>query len=250
MRRIRLVVIALLCFLFTTCAKPVDIRIALAANLLPAFEKIQEEFEKDSGQKIALSTASSGALYAQIQHGAPFDLFISANEIYPQKLHADGIGKQSPQILAYGQLMFWASKPINTDSLAAHLMSEETHRIAIPDPELAPYGAAAQTWLQSQGLWEGIKAQLIIGNNVSHTNQVIRSGSVDIAFTSASAMYWANLDQVGNWYYLKGAGAISQTYLVLKNHVKIQSFLRYLKSEKVAEILSESGFLMKLDREI
>ncbi len=234
----------LVCLLLSACTfgSKSSLRIAVAANLLPPMEAIQRAYEAQTGQKIAISLGSSGALNAQIRNGAPFDLYLAADEAFPRQLYAEGIGEEPPTIFAWGQLMFWSSGAVPPDSLPQLLRRIGPGRLALPAPELAPYGAAAQAWLQSQGLWEGCKDHLILGNNVSHTNQIIRSGAVDYAFTAASARYWGGLGEVGHWSPLPDAGLIPHALLILKEGEAVREFVDFLRSEVGAGILGEFGY--------
>lgn len=218
------------------------LRVAIAANLTPPMEAIQAAYEAKSGIRVELSSGSSGALSAQIRNGAPFDLYLSANELYPQQLFAEGIGEEPPRIFARGQLVFWSAAPMEADSIAERLLQLGDKRLALPDPELAPYGAAAKTWLQSQGLWDKLSDRLIIGNNISHTNQIIKSGAVEVAFTAASARYWSSLEKEGHWLAVSGIAPIPHAMLLLSDREAVSSFASYLQSAEAASIFERFGY--------
>lgn len=239
--------ITIICFfLFVSCtpSKP-TLRLAIAANLMPPIEAITQAYEAQTGHQIEISAASSGALNAQIRNGAPFDIFLSANEQFPQQLFAEGIGEELPFVFAFGQLMLWSKAEMPADSLEAFLRKITSQKLAMPDPELAPYGAAAKAWMQSHALWEKLSPNLIIGNNISHTNQIIRSGSVDFAFTAASARYWGNLGEQGHWSLVPGVKAIPHSLLLLNKKEEGKRFVEFLNSEVGLEIWEMYGYIRR-----
>jgi len=140
-------------------------------------------------------------------------------------------------------LMLWSSQQISPDSLVTALLELKSRRLALPDPELAPYGAAAKAWLQTKSLWHTLSAKLIIGNNISHTNQIIRSGSVEIAFTAASARHWGTLGEQGHWYIVPDVKPIPHSLLILSQKEDVKHFVDFLKSKKAAEIFEKYGYI-------
>jgi molybdate transport system substrate-binding protein len=212
---------------------------------MPPIEAITQAYEAQTGHLVEISAASSGALNAQIRNGAPFDIYLSANEEFPLQLFAEGIGEEPPFVFASGQLMLWSKKKIPADSLEAFLRKITSQKLAMPDPELAPYGAAAKGWMQSYGLWEKLSPNLIIGNNISHTNQIIRSGSVDYAFTAASARFWGKIGEEGFWNLVTGVKAIPHSLLLLTDKEEGKRFVEFLNSEVGLRILEMYGYIRR-----
>lgn len=243
---IRLLLGCGLMFLLACNSNTPTLRLAVAANLVPPLEAIQKSYKAKAGVNLEISAASSGALNAQIRNGAPFDMYLSANKKYPRELYKEGIGKGEPLIFTFGQLMLWSREELKQDSLAPLLSEIQNKRLALPDPDLAPYGLSAMRWLRSQKLWDVWQGQLIIGNNISHTNQIIRSGSVDFAFTAASARHWGTLGELGYWYEVPDVKAIPHSLLILKNSPETSDFVNYLQSKEAALILMDFGYLRAL----
>jgi molybdate transport system substrate-binding protein len=243
---IRLLLGACLMLLLACNSDTPTLRLAVAANLVPPLEAIQQSYQAQTGVSIEISAASSGALNAQIRNGAPFDIYLSANKKYPRELKREGIGKGEPLIFTFGKLMLWSKKQLSPDSLTVPLTEIQNKRLALPDPDLAPYGLSAMRWLKAQQLWSSWQSQLIIGNNISHTNQIIRSGSVDFAFTAASARHWGTLGELGYWYEVPDVKAIPHSLLILNESPEIRAFVTFLQSKEAADILMDFGYLRAL----
>jgi molybdate transport system substrate-binding protein len=202
------------------------IRVAVAASLLPPMDEIKSVFEAINPQiKIELIGASSGKLAAQIQNGAPFHLFLSADTEYPKQLADGGFAEGAPVEWGSGSLVVWSKQEIGT-SVDDFLKSEKVKRIAIAQPELAPYGAAAYQWLQQKKLLTEIGKKMIYVESIGKVNQHIYSGTVDIAFTSLSSKVSKELDAKGKWIVLKDVAPIKHGAVLL----------RYGKSEEKAAV--------------
>lgn len=161
--------------------------IATAANMQQAMEEIAQAFETETGISVDVSSSSSGTLTNQIKQGAPFDLFVSANMRYPNKLFEEGLAVDPPEVYAYGTLVLCSSTMSEIFGIEELLIDEIT-TIAIPNPETAPYGIAATEAITNFGIDESIKHKIIYGESVGQVNQYIMTGNADIGFTSASVM--------------------------------------------------------------
>lgn len=163
-------------------ATPV-IRVAVAANFAAPLEKLLPEFEAANGIETQVIVGSSGALFAQIQHGAPYDLFLSADSIRPQALVSAGRVSDA-QVFTYaiGRLALVG----NVNSINDPVLLKPSTRVAIAEPDIAPYGRAARELLQQAGLWELLSGSLIRGSNIQQTLQFWQTGNVDVAFIAAS----------------------------------------------------------------
>ena len=170
------------------------LRAAVASNFAASAKKLSAPFEQEYHLKIHWISGASGALYQQIRHGAPFDLFFSADRDHPQRLVEKGFIK--PQTLtpyAIGQLAIYSAKHsslnvqsiINRDIASKSITSK---RIAIANPITAPYGKAAQIWLEQHGLWQQYRSKAIVGNNVNQTFQQTHSGAVDWGLVAVSQL--------------------------------------------------------------
>ncbi len=168
------------------------IRVAAAASLNGALDEIAKSYEAvHPGQKLQISYGASGSLTALIRQGAPFDLFLAADMDYPVKAAE---GRTAGPVFAYtrGRLVLWVRKGLGLDpansalGVLAILKDARVARIALANPKLAPYGAAAESTLRNAGLWEPLQAKLVFGNNIAQTAQYALLDSVDAAFLAAS----------------------------------------------------------------
>lgn len=208
-------------------------------------QEILQAFEHQGGPHIQMSTASSGVLATQIQHGAPFHAFLSANEFYPQRLVAAGLTQGEPRSLVSGQLILWSKRPLE-GPLSDVLTSPDKRRMAIAHPELAPYGTAATHWLQDQHLAELWEKHLVFGENVGQVNQYIRSNSVDLALTARSASLSKELAKHGHWS-MPLAGTehwLPQVWVRLQDApAAVHELEQFLDSEVAQSILGRYGYL-------
>ena len=167
-----------------------EITIAAASDLNFAFKDLVAEFEKTSGHHVKLSLGSSGNFYAQIQNGAPFDLYFSADIGYPKKLVEAGLA-DGATLLVYsrGHLVLWVPKgsPIPVEQLGMKaLLHPAAKKVAIANPRHAPYGRAAEAALSSLGLLEAVRPRLVFGENIGQTAQFVQTGAADIGILALS----------------------------------------------------------------
>ncbi|ETX10677.1 hypothetical protein MUS1_13920 [Marinomonas ushuaiensis DSM 15871] len=161
------------------------LHLAVASNFIAPIQHLSKVFEKETGHTITLSFGSSGKLFAQIKHGAPYDIFLSADLIKPQTLIDDQVAKpESLVIYAKGQLALWSRTTKPLDSLEETLLS--TKRIAIANPKLAPYGKAAEESLRHLSLWDKVQHKLVRGENIGQTYQFVYSKNADVGFVALS----------------------------------------------------------------
>ena len=237
--------------LFYGCQTKRTLKIAVAANTQYAMEDIANEFEKAYGIEVDLIVGSSGKLTAQIEQGAPFDIFIAADTKYPDYLFKKGLVNDSASIYARGQLVLWTLKDYSP-SLEL-LKSDEIKKIAIPNPELAPYGLASKDVLLTQNLYVSIKEKLIYGESVSQSNQFITTQSADIGFTALSVVLSPKMEGIGHWTIInpKYYFPIEQGMVILKSterNTEAELFYNYIFSSEAQKILQKYGYLT-LDHE-
>ncbi|MEM9984046.1 MAG: molybdate ABC transporter substrate-binding protein, partial [Bacteroidota bacterium] len=179
-----------------------ELILAVASSLRLPCEHILQAFEAECGLTVGLVSASSGVLTAQIKQGAPFDIFLSANEAYPAALYAAGLSSEPATVFTYGQLYFWSKAALEPEALISGnlLPNSPEFKVAIASPELAPYGMVAKSWFQQQGIWEMASNRLIYAENVGQVNQYIFAGAVQAAFSCNSAASAPPLSTWGCWY--------------------------------------------------
>src|SRR5271167_1989622 len=165
-----------------------EINVAAAADLSAALQEVAANYEKKTGVAVKLSFGASGALTQQIQNGAPFDVFFSADMDYPRQLIAGGQAEGSTLYrYAVGRLVLWVPKdsPLDVEHKGMDvLLDPSVKKIAIANPQHAPYGRAAAAALQHYGLYEKVKARLVLGENVSQAAQFVESGNVQAGFVA------------------------------------------------------------------
>ena len=241
---------ALLFLLNSSLVLAEEARIAAAASLTFVLEEIVDQFQKETGHKIKISYASSGTLTRQIEQGAPFELFLSADESYVERLNQKNLTLDQGQIYAYGQLAIIVpnnQKGSTADlSLLGKALEEKSIKhFSIPNPELAPYGKIAKQALQRSGLWEKISPFLILGENASQAAMFMSTGSIDAALLPHSLAIIlqkknkSNLQLVSEDLY----DPLSHRMVLLKQPGKLaQAFYNYLLSPAAQNIFITHGF--------
>lgn len=214
--------------------------IAVSSNAKEAISHIAAEFEIQYDIKTEIISSSSGKLSTQIEQGAPFDLFFSADLKYPEYLLNKKIGYDSVLKYAEGRLVLWSTKLDTIPNLEA----DKINKIAIANPELAPYGKAAIQYLNGIGLQEKLKDKLIYGESISQTNQYILNGSVDLGFTALSIVSAPEMKSKGVWKELDGDlySPVEQGFIILNRNKNTIQFRDFIFSSKSQKILNDFGY--------
>lgn len=224
-----------------------DIVIATAANMQFAMNALVEAYESETGTRCEIILGSSGKLTAQIQEGAPYDLFFSADTKFPEALQKSGNTIGEPIIYAQGQLVLWSMKENPLVSLD-QLSSDEVSHIALANPKTAPYGLAAEQMLNQLNLYERIESKLVFGESISQVNQFIISEAAEMGFTAKSVVLSPNMSNQGTWITIADSlyAPINQAMVLLKNdrgfEKEAQSFASFVRSEKGLSILRNFGY--------
>ncbi len=233
-----------------SCTKPNDkVVVATAANVQFVMQELQKVFQKDTGIELDMVVSSSGKLTAQIREGAPFDLFVSADTRYPQEIFANGGADNPPKVYARGALVLWTRDSTVTPQLTM-LTQAEVKKIALANPETAPYGQAAVEVLTKAGLYEQVKSKLVYGESIAQTTQYIATGAADVGFTALSIVLSPEMKGKGTWTLLDSAAytPIDQAAILLKHsesspkREKSQQFYDFLYSEKARAIFRQYGY--------
>ena len=232
---------------------PVMATLAAASDLKFAIEEVAAQFEKTTGQRLRLVFGSSGNFYSQILQGAPFHLFMSADEDFVFKLADAGKTVDRGRLYGYGRIGVMVPKggPVKVDGtfkdLSAALADGRLKKFAIASPEHAPYGMRAKEALQHAGLWQRIEPHLVIGENISQAAQFATSGSTQggiIAYSLALAPQVARLGDFAlipeSWHK-----PLAQRMVVLRNAPPAaQAFYEYLSKPEAQAIMVRYGFAM------
>ncbi len=227
--------------------------VAGASDLRPAFEKIGKLFTEQTGTNVTFSFGSSGQLAQQIRNGAPFDVFASADVSYVDKVVATGFGDPATKTTyAYGRLALWTPKTSSTQLRSVtELARDSVKRIAVANPEHAPYGVAAVQSLKSAGVYSRVSGRLVYGENVSDTYRIATSGNADAALVSLSLVI---ANSHGGRYTVvpsKAHEPLEQAMVVLGKGAKgtaAQSFVSLVASPKGRDIMRAYGFLLPGDK--
>jgi molybdate transport system substrate-binding protein len=225
------------------------VRVAAAADLQFAMKDIGGQFEKKTGTKVAISYGSSGTFRAQIENGAPFDVFFSADSQYPQQLISSGAADgQSLIVYAIGHLVLWAPGTENLDVAKKGfdvLKDPRVTRIAIANPEHAPYGRAAVAALQKAGIYDLVKPKLVYGENISQTAQFVQSGSAQVGLIALSLTLADSMKGGDQWIIPSDLYPTMQQDAVIvtksTNKTEAQAFLDFVKSDEGRKTLMKYG---------
>src|ERR1700736_5935034 len=199
-------VVLISCLLAFRNANAQEIRVAAAADLKFAMDELGAQFEKQTGRRINVSYGSSGNFFAQIQNGAPFDVLLSADIEYPRKLEAAGLAEPGTLYeYAVGRIVIWMPADARTDLAKLcwkALLEPGVERIAIANPEHAPYGRAAVAAMRSAGIYEQVRARLVYGENVAQALQFVQNGAADAGIVALSLALTPALKDKGRWLEL------------------------------------------------
>ncbi len=225
-----------------------EVRVAVAANFLVTLKAIATEYENLSGNQLIISGSSSGKLYAQIVNGAPYDVLLSADQYYPEKLIESGKAIPSSRFTyATGRLVLWSGEKQPID--ASRLDDPDIKRIAIANMRTAPYGRAAQHVLQNMGLWSMLKNRLVRGENIGQTFQFVATGNAQLGFVALSQVLNPKNYFNQEFYWLVPQDdypALEQEAVLLKhgkNNMDAKHFLAFLKSDRARDVMQQYGYL-------
>lgn len=240
-----------LCLALPTAAQERRLRVAAAADLQTALPEVAAAFETGNGTHVELVFGSSGNFFAQIQNGAPFDLFFSADNGYPKKLEDSGLALANTRIVyGLGRITLWMSPNSLCDPRRETwkcLSDSGVKKIAIANPAHAPYGRAAVASLRAAGLYDQLKEKLVLGENISQAAQFVQSGNAQagiIAYSFAVSPGMRN----GKWWEIPAElyPAIEQSAVILKaakNEQAAREFLTFVTQGPGRAVLERCGFL-------
>ena len=239
------VFILLLLFSCVSTLPAAPLKLAVASNFSTPLKYLAQQYERQNQQKIQVISGSSGKLYAQIIHGAPYDAFFSADKKRPQLLEQQGHSiAHSRFTYAYGQLILWSPDPDLINHSNEVLFSKPFRHLAMANPRLAPYGRAAQEVLQALGLWPALKSRIIRGENIAQTWQFVNSGNAPLGFVARSQVFHPAHKALGSWWSIpkKYYSPIEQQAVQLTDNKAVQSFLAWIQSPAAMEIIRSYGY--------
>jgi molybdate transport system substrate-binding protein len=243
--------LGLLCLIGTVAAHAEELTIAAAADLTYCLEDLNMAFRQSHPDAVLkVSTGSSGNFFAEIKNGAPFDLFLSADMNYPRELVKAGLAEESNLVqYAVGRIVLWTkSDKVDVSRGLAVLTDEQAIRkIAIANPEHAPYGRAAKSALEHEKLWSEVQSRIVIGENISQTAQFVETGNADVGIVALSLVMSPKLEKVGKYFEIPidsypplKQGAVLTKIGATKALAK--AYLDFLRSPDARKIFDRYGF--------
>lgn len=242
----------LLILSYATPARAGVLTVAAAADLTFAFHDVAGRFQNQTGNSVKLSYGSSGNFFSQIENGAPYDLFFSADVEYPRKLEAAGLTEPGTIYeYAIGRIVVWvpSASKLNLGRGLAILLDPAVHKIAIANPQHAPYGRAAIAALRHERLYAQIKDKIIMGENVSQTAQFVQSGSAEVGILALSLALAPAMRNTGRFVAIPSADypPVIQAAVILKSSHDQQlarQFLSFLKEPATVALMKRYGFAL------
>ncbi len=227
--------------------------VAAASDLTFALTEIADRFAREQSQRVELVFGSSGTLARQVRDGAPFELFLSADEVFVEELVRVGLTRDRGTLYAVGRIVLFAptGSPLNPhdglDGVAQLLASGRVTRFAIANPEHAPYGRAAEAALRKRGVWNDLQPRLVLGENVSQAAQFATAGDAVGGIIAYSIALAPNLRNRGTYTMIPDAdhSPLRQRMVLLKRATSVvERFYRYLQEAPARAILERYGFAL------
>ena len=234
--------------LAVTCAKAAEVQVAVAANFTAPMQKIAAEFEKDTGHKAVLAFGSTGKFYAQIKNGAPFDVMLSADAETPARMEKEGLAVAGQGFTyAVGRLVLWSARANLVDARGEVLRAASFRRLAIANPRLAPYGAAAQEVMEKLGVWAALQLRLVVGENIAQAYQFVSSGNAELGFIAYAQIREPGKDPAGSFWLVPKElhTPIRQNAALLvraEANPGPREFLAFLRSPPARELIQAFGY--------
>jgi molybdate transport system substrate-binding protein len=227
-----------------------EITVAAAADLTFAFQDVAAKYQKDTGNSVKFSYGSSGNFFSQIKNGAPFDMYFSADIAYPKMLEAAGLTEPGTLYeYAVGKIVIWVPNASTLDLKSGLEVLTDPHinKIAIANPQHAPYGKAAVAAMKHEGVYNKVSSKLVMGENIAQTAQFVQSGNADIGILALSLAVAPNLKDKGRYVVIATSDypPIEQAAIILKSSQKkeaAQHFMDFLKTPAIVTLMRSYGF--------
>ncbi len=225
-----------------------DAQVAVAANFTAPMKLIAADFEKDTGHRAILSFGATGKFYAQITNGAPFDVFLAADDDTPLKLEkAGGAVNGSRFVYAVGKLVLWSAQPDLVDAQGDVLRENKFSKLAIAAPKLAPYGAAAVETMTKLGLMATLEPKLVTGESIGQAFSFVSTGNADLGFLALSQVFERGKLKSGSAWLVPSSlhSPIRQEAVLLtkgKDNKAAQALMAYLKTDKAKAVIRSFGY--------
>ncbi|MBP6342695.1 MAG: molybdate ABC transporter substrate-binding protein [Candidatus Omnitrophica bacterium] len=228
-----------------------DLTVAVAANVQYTFEELKTAFEKKTGISVKAVIGSSGKFTAQIENGAPFDVFLSADMDYPITLYKEGLTVNAPKIYAYGALVIWTMTDVDLSGGIEVLADANVKKIAIASPKTAPYGRQAVNALKHYDLYAQVGKKLVYGESIAQANQFITTKAADVGITAKSVVLAPQLKDKGQWIDVpkESYEPIAQGVVILKHAERgkmdeANKLVDFISSGEAGEIFKKYGYAL------
>ncbi len=225
-----------------------DVQVAAAANFTAPMKLIAAAFEKETGHKAVLSFGATGKFYAQISHGAPFDVFLSADDETPARLEKEGVAVTGSRFTyATGKLVLWSAQPGAVDAQGEVLTTGNFKKLAIASPKLAPYGAAALETITKLGLLNRLEPRFVTGESIGQTYSFVATGNADLGFIALSQVYENGQIKSGSGWVVPEAlhSPIRQDAVLLGKGAGNKAavmLMAYLKTDNAKAVIRSFGY--------
>lgn len=223
--------------------------VAVATNFAEVAQRLESEFEAGSGHEITLATGSTGKLYAQIINGAPYDLLLAADQERPRLLEKSGDAVAGTRVVyAIGRLTLWSADADRDLTLGRETLEKGKFRsLAIANPKLAPYGAAAKETLQSLNLWDSLESKIVMGENIGQAHAMVATGNAELGMVALSYVLSLRNKQPGTRWDIPAHlhAPIRQDAILLTHgagNVAATAFLKFLQTEGVQATVKSLGY--------
>ena len=229
-------------------AQAAEVSVAVAANFTVPMQKIASLFEQDTGHKAVLAFGSTGRFYAQVRNGAPFQVLLAADDETPARLEREGAGVAGSRFTyAVGRLVLWSRQPGLVDARGEVLKSGRFDKLALADPKLAPYGAAAMETMAALGVLEAVRPRFVQGESIAQTYQFVASENAQLGFVALSQVFADGRITSGSGWVVPPElhAPIRQDAILLdkgRGNPAATALLQYLRSEKARAIIRSHGY--------
>ncbi|MDU9408376.1 molybdate ABC transporter substrate-binding protein [Pseudomonas sp. zfem001] len=234
--------------IFTSGAIADEVKVAVAANFTAPIQALAPAFEQATGHKLVASFGATGQFYAQIKNGAPFDVFLSADDSTPAKLESEGDTVPGSRFTyAIGSLVLWSADASYLDGTDAALKAGQFKHLSIANPKAAPYGLAATQVLDKLGLTATVKSKLVEGQNITQAHQFVSTGNAELGFVALSQVYKDGKVTSGSAWIVPDDmyDPIKQDAVILKqgaNNPAAAALVEYLKGPEAAKVIESFGY--------
>jgi molybdate transport system substrate-binding protein len=225
-----------------------DVQVAVAANFAAPFQRIAAEFEKETKHHAVVVTGATGVLYAQIRNGGPFEVLLAADTATPKKLESEGLAVRGSRFTyAVGKLVLWSAKPEFVDPGGEVLRNGHFRHLAIANPQLAPYGAAAVEVIDALGLSAALGPKLLTGESIAQAAQFVATGNAELGFVALSQVAVPGQPVTGSYWAVPQRlySPIRQDATLLQRgagNAAALALLAYLKSAKAGDLIRAYGY--------